>query len=299
MSCCGGQPLAYPRHEVLDGRDVGSRAEPAHDVAPIADTALSAEADHHEAALCTRGQRQTMALGLLSVRALLVLWDIDHTLTENHGVNKEIYALAFELLTGRHAERPARTDGRTEPEIMLNMLAAHGIEAAPGYLARIPEALVAATEAKAATLREHGHELPGARAALAAFQTEPGIAQSVLTGNIRPNAITKLSVFELDGYINFDAGGYGSDDKVRANLVGIAQVRASGRYGQVFDKMNTVLVGDTLRDVQAGLRGGARVIAVATGADSAKALLNEGADIVLPDLRDTLAVTKAVADIAG
>jgi hypothetical protein len=78
------------------------------------------------------------------VCALLVLWDIDHTLTENHGVNKEIYALAFELLTGRPAEHPAQTDGRTEPEIMLNMLAAHGIEAAHGNLARIPEALVSA-----------------------------------------------------------------------------------------------------------------------------------------------------------
>lgn len=66
------------------------------------------------------------------MRALLVLWDIDHTLAENHGINKEIYALAFELLTGRHAEQPAQTDGRTEPEIMLNMLAAHGIEASPG-----------------------------------------------------------------------------------------------------------------------------------------------------------------------
>ena len=29
----------------------------------------------------------------------LVLWDIDHTLIENHGVNKETYALAFKLLT--------------------------------------------------------------------------------------------------------------------------------------------------------------------------------------------------------
>jgi hypothetical protein len=41
------------------------------------------------------------------------------------------------------------------------------------------------------------------------------------------------------------------------------------------------------------------VIAVATGTDSEQALLNEGADIVLPDLRDTRAVTKAVAGIAG
>ena len=51
-------------------------------------------------------------------RTLLVLWDIDHTLTENHGVNKEIYAHAFELLTGHGAEYEAQTDGRTEPEIM-------------------------------------------------------------------------------------------------------------------------------------------------------------------------------------
>lgn len=237
-----------------------------------------------------------MALCSLPVCALLVLWDIDHTLTENHGVNKEIYALAFELLTGRPADRPAQTDGRTEPEIMRNMLAAHGIEAVPDYLARVPEALVSATEAKSGTLRERGHELPGARAVLTAFQSSPGIVQSVLTGNIRPNAVTKLSVFGLDGYIDFEVGGYGSDDELRANLVGIAQERASAKYGQGFDKGNTVLMGDTLRDVRAALKGGARVIAVATGTDSAEALLAEGADAVLSDLRDTRAVREAVAD---
>jgi hypothetical protein len=30
MSCCGGQPLAYLRREVPDGRDVGSRAQGPH-----------------------------------------------------------------------------------------------------------------------------------------------------------------------------------------------------------------------------------------------------------------------------
>src|SRR5882757_3069657 len=221
------------------------------------------------------------------MRALLVLWDIDHTLTENHGVNKEIYALAFELLTGRRAEHPARTDGRTEPEIMRDMLAAHGIEAGSGYLARVQEALIWATESKARTLRERGHELPGARAALAAFQASPGVVQSVLTGNIRPNAVTKLSVFGLDEYLDFEAGGFGSDGEVRANLVAVAQRRSSARYGTRFDKENTVLIGDTLRDVQAGRHGGAKVVAVATGPDSAEALLAEGADIVLSNLQDT------------
>jgi hypothetical protein len=61
-------------------------------------------------------------LGFAVVSAILVLWDIDHTLIENHGVNKEIYALAFKLLTGREAEHRARTDGRTEPEVMRDML---------------------------------------------------------------------------------------------------------------------------------------------------------------------------------
>jgi hypothetical protein len=69
-----------------------------------------------------------------AVHTLLVLWDIDHTLTENHGVNKEIYAYAFELLTGRRAEHEAHTDGRTEPEIMLNMLLLHGIKPEPAFL---------------------------------------------------------------------------------------------------------------------------------------------------------------------
>ena len=95
--------------------------------------------------------------------AILVLWDIDHTLIENHGVNKETYALAFKLLTEREAEHRARTDGRTEPEIMRDMLTLHGIAPTAEHVARMPEALESATLANAGVLRERGHELPGAR----------------------------------------------------------------------------------------------------------------------------------------
>ena len=230
------------------------------------------------------------------LRTLLVLWDIDHTLTENHGVNKEIYAYAFELLTGRRAEHEAQTDGRTEPEIMINMLYAHGIELTTTYYKRVPEVLESATVAKAADLRERGHELPGARDALAILQNTPGIIQSVLSGNIMPNAVTKLSVFGLDGYIDFEVGGYGSDDSVRDKLVPFARDRASAKYGVRIDEANTVLIGDTRRDVRAGRNGGAHVIGIATGPDSTDALHLAGADIVFPDLRDTRAVVEAVTD---
>ena len=39
MPCCGGQPFAYLRREVADGRDVGPRAKGAYEVADIADAA--------------------------------------------------------------------------------------------------------------------------------------------------------------------------------------------------------------------------------------------------------------------
>ncbi len=227
-------------------------------------------------------------------RRLLVLWDVDHTLIENNGVNKETYAYAFQLLAGRRAEYPAETDGRTEPEIIRNMLIRHGIQPAKEHITRIPDVLERATSSKVSSLRERGHELPGARDALAALQAMPEIVQSVLSGNMKPNALIKLSAFRLDGYLDFEVGGYGSDDDVRANLVSIARDRASAKYGVRFDKDTTVLIGDTPRDVQAGRNGGAYVVAVASGSDSMEVLHREGANTVLPDLRDTQAVVSAV-----
>jgi beta-phosphoglucomutase-like phosphatase (HAD superfamily) len=61
-----------------------------------------------------------------------------------------------------------------------------------------------------------------------------------------------------------------------------------------FDAGNTVVIGDTPRDVQAGRLGGAYVVAVASGSDSVERLRAEGADVVLADLTDTDAVVAAV-----
>jgi phosphoglycolate phosphatase len=233
----------------------------------------------------------------IAVRPVLVLWDVDHTLIENGGVSKENYAWAFELLTGRLPTHPIETDGRTDPEIVQNTLINEGIEPGDEHLIRVPDALEAAMRANAARLRERGYALPGAQDALANLQDIVGVVQSVLTGNIRPNAFIKLSTFGLDSYIDFEVGGYGSDDKVRANLVGIARKRAQAKYGSSFDHSTTVVIGDTTRDIQAGRTGGAYTIGVATGLDSLEKLTAEGADIVFPDLRDTRAVVAAVRNL--
>ncbi len=89
----------------------------------------------------------------------------------------------------------------------------------------------------------------------------------------------------------------GSDDSVRWRLVRIAQLRAEAKYpGRQFARSNTVVIGDTPRDVLTGLKGGARVIAVATGSSSAAELRAAGADVVLADLVDTAALLRAVLE---
>jgi phosphoglycolate phosphatase len=223
---------------------------------------------------------------------VLVLWDIDHTLIENNGVNKETYAGAYELITGEPARKPAVTEGRTDLDIMGNMLEANGH--APVSQSRIFGALDEAMRSAAPALAGRGYVLPGAREALSALQAIPEVFQSVLSGSIRPNAEVKLAVFGLEGFIDFEAGGYGSDDRDRTKLVRIAQDRASGKLGRAFGPESTVLIGDTPRDVRAGRVGGAHVIAVASGVDSAERLADEGADLVLPDLRDTSALLAAI-----
>lgn len=234
---------------------------------------------------------------LPAVRPLLVLWDVDHTLIENSGISKDTYARAFEHLTGRRVDHAIATEGRTDPEIMRNMLTEHGIEPTKEHVARIPEVLESSMSANASRLRERGYALPGAHTTLEALRDTPGIIQAPLTGNIRPNAFTKLSVFGLHAYLDFEVGAYGSDDQVRANLVGIARRRAATKYNATFDARSTVLLGDTWRDVRAGRAGGAFVVAVASGEDSIDRLRAEGANIVLPNLRDAQCVVEAITSV--
>jgi phosphoglycolate phosphatase len=56
----------------------------------------------------------------------------------------------------------------------------------------------------------------------------------------------------------------------------------------VFGNEATVLVGDTPKDVEAGLAAGVPVIGVATGKTSAEELRQAGAQYVVADLTDFL-----------
>lgn len=218
--------------------------------------------------------------------ARLVLWDIDHTLIENAGVSKEIYSAAFGLLTGRTALHAARTDGRTDREIMASMMADH--DAPPHDWRQTVDALERAGVAHREVLTKRGTVLPGVVELVSALAGHQGIVQTIVTGNIRPNAEVKLGALNLVEFFDLDVGGYGSDHLDRHQLVAMARQRAAAKYGPEYgDGSSAVVIGDTPRDVEAARLGGADIIAVASGLHSADQLREAGAHTVIPDLSRT------------
>ncbi len=215
---------------------------------------------------------------------LIVLWDIDHTLIENAGVSKEIYAAAFSALAGGPPSGPARTEGRTDRLIMRELFVRHGLSE-PGW-ANVEAALASAGEERLELLGKRGTVLPGVREVLKAASAQAGWVSSVLTGNIAANARVKLSAFHLDPLLDLSVGAYGADAEQRPDLVGVAQGRAQRLRG-ARDDVPVVLVGDTPRDVEAALATGSGIVAVASGIHSPEELAAAGADVVLPDLTDT------------
>ncbi len=219
--------------------------------------------------------------------ALIVLWDIDHTLINNAGVSKEIYGAAFEAVARCQPSCPAVTDGRTDRLIMREMFEREGL-AQPDW-STVQAALEAAGRERFEELRQRGRALPGALDALIAVAKEPGIISSVLTGNIPANARLKLAAFGLDSLVDLEVGAYGADHLERAALVSVARDHICAAYS-VSKGTAVVLIGDTPRDVEAALTNGAQIVAVATGVNSAAELRGAGASVVLADLSDTTAL---------
>lgn len=227
---------------------------------------------------------------------VLILWDVDHTLIETRGVGRAAFAAAFGSVTGHELRQMPHITGRTEPDIYAATIELHGITDPPPF-SEFAKALASAYLDRQAELRDRGRAMPGALSALAHLAGLPGIQQSVLTGNTRSVARTKLETFSLDTYLDLFAGAYGDDNSHRPTLVGLAQHRAAARTGTGFGRWNTVLIGDSLGDIETARHGGAHVIAIAAGGSPASDLAV--ADQVLDDLTDPAALADSIRGLTG
>src|SRR5205814_1606434 len=126
-----------------------------------------------------------------------------------------------------------------------------GIEPTDAELRGLAAALIRGYQDAREELRTIGRALPGAAEALQSLIEEPTVYQTVLTGNLREVARIKLEVFGLDHYVDLASGAYGDDDPERVNLVRLAQQRVTERTGVAFNGDNTILIGDTPRDIEA------------------------------------------------
>jgi phosphoglycolate phosphatase len=148
------------------------------------------------------------------------------------------------------------------------------------------EHLEAELAAAAETLAADGRVLPGVVGILERLDCDPGVLQSVLTGNIAPNAVVKLTAFGLQRWLDLEVGAYGSDDADRRALVPIALERAGRLRGATFEPEGVWVIGDTANDLACARAGKARCLLVATGRASIDELRKLGADAVVEDLAD-------------
>ena len=229
----------------------------------------------------------------MSIRTL-VLWDIDGTLVDSVKLGRDAFLDAFERVTGRPPRELVPFAGRTDLEIALDLLERSGVEPDDRLLERFGTALERSMADREEELRARGRAYPGARESLERLGHEPGVAQSLLTGNIAPNAAVKLGAFGLDTLVDLEIGAYGSDDRRRGRLVAVALEKCARKHAVTLKPPDVVLVGDTPLDVAAAREGGARSVAVATGPYDRDQLRSAGADVVLPDLRDQDRVVEAV-----
>ncbi|WP_075739016.1 HAD family hydrolase [Streptomyces acidiscabies] len=227
---------------------------------------------------------------------LTILWDIDHTLIDNAGVSKEIYAATFTALAGSAPVGPARTEGRTDRLIMRELLLRHGVPEPEWEL--VQAALTQAGRERFEELRARGTALPGVHDALKAVAAQGDWVSSVLTGNIAANARVKLAAFGLDSLVDLSAGAFGADGVQRSELVAVARERVRLAYGTDRDGP-VVLIGDTPQDVEAALATGSHVVAVATGIHDQGELADVGAEFVLPDLTDTVGLVRLLERLAA
>ena len=217
---------------------------------------------------------------------LLVLWDVDGTLVRTAGHGRYAFEEAFETVVGRTPE-PVEYAGRTDKQIALMMLAGED-----EHLGRVLEELEGALELRKEALRAEGYAYPGVADVLEALHGRDDVIQSLLTGNIKANAIVKVSAFGLERWLDFEVGAYGSDPhEERSDLVAVARRRAADKYS---DPTGAVLVGDTPLDVRAAHDAGARAVAVATGFADPESLRASRPDAYLEDFSDTAAAVAAI-----
>ncbi len=213
----------------------------------------------------------------------LVLFDIDGTLLRCGPQVGPLFTSALERVYGGHGSlRGYSFGGKTDPRIVIDLIRATG-RGDEEILSKLPTMRSTYLDNLRRGLRREGMRLlPGVRDLLRELSARDNVLVGLLTGNWRGGAQIKLGRFGLNRYFAF--GAFGDDGVDRRDLVPVALERAAELAGRAFEPERTLIVGDTVLDVDCALSAGARSMAVTTGFTDAEHLSAAGAHWVFQDL---------------
>lgn len=215
----------------------------------------------------------------------LILWDIDGTLLNCNSAGRHALSEATLKVFGT-VGRMDRVDfqGKTDPLILHESLIMMGYD---------PEEV----KKKEETLKEEYFRIladsietfkpvimPGVQETLELLDGMD-VVQGILTGNFQKSAWIKLSSHGLDRF--FKTGAFGDDAFHRNDLPGIAQKRINDYYKTSFSLQDTIVIGDTIYDIQCAKHVGATSIALGTGFGKNEMLIAENPNYFLKDLTET------------
>ena len=226
---------------------------------------------------------------------MLLLFDIDGTLTIG-GPGKTAFGAALTRTFGTAGPIVNHDfSGKTDPLILRELLTAagHAPHDIAAGLPRFRDLYLAELEARIGA--DPVTVLPGVRELIGALAARHDVHLGLVTGNVKGGARAKLGSVGLWEY--FPVGAFGCDHEVRDELPPVALDRAGVHWGRPFRGEDTVVIGDTPRDVACGKAVGAATVAVTTGRFPAAALERAGADRVLPGFADVRAAQTAVLGV--
>jgi phosphoglycolate phosphatase-like HAD superfamily hydrolase len=226
--------------------------------------------------------------------SVLLLFDIDGTLVA--GATRAHRDAMHEALLTVHGvnvvEGPPRVDraGRTDGQIARAILVAAGVSAL-----RIDERADAVQEeccrayARLCPPDLSDTVVPGIPEVLDELSENEDVVLGLLTGNYQAVARLKLTRAGIGHFFAGGPGAFGSDAEDRAALPAIARRRA-GTTGRPYPREQTVVIGDTPRDIACARADEVLSVAVTSGPYGASDL--RGADAVAEnagELREALA----------
>jgi len=225
----------------------------------------------------------------------VLLFDLDWTLIYTGGAGVRALDHAFEKLFGiPQAMKKVTPDGKTDPAICREMIRVL-LKREPqdgeieklcrGYLDRLAEEVPEGPGYRV---------LPGIPELLKILSETPSVLLGLGTGNLEEGAQIKLARADLMKYFRF--GGYGSDSEDRPAVLRTAVQRGEKLAQKKFSPQEIIVIGDNIRDVQAGQAIGAVTVAVASGPMSYEDLSASKPDHLFHDFSDTRAVLKVLSD---